>query len=153
MSTSPVATTSPTPAPPALPDAAQENSKGGAVAFARHFLEVVNFSIVSGNTEILNRTSLRSCVSCRNIAEEIADVYGGGGHVKGGDLAATGFSVLPSGRRGMWAVGLEVKADRQLIQPHADSKPRFVRGGKYSLTLDVRRVGAAWRIARMERAR
>jgi hypothetical protein len=150
--TSPVTTTSPTPAPPVLPAAARENSKAGAVAFARHFVEVVNFSTVFGNTDRLNRTSLRSCVSCRNIAEAIADVYGAGGHVKGGELTVTGFSVLPSARD-MWTVGIEVKTDRQLIQSSANSKPRFVKGGSYSLTLDVRRIGEAWRIARMERAR
>lgn len=151
--TSPVTTTSPTPEPPELPAAARRNTKAGAIAFTHHFLEIVNFSTASGNTETLNQLSLRSCVSCRNIAEAVVDVYSRGGDVQGGDLAATHFSVLPSRRRDMWTVGLEVNARRQLIKSSHGSRPRMVRGGKYSLTVEIRRLEGSWQIARMERAR
>jgi hypothetical protein len=152
--TSPVATESPTtPEPPVLPAAARENTKAGAVAFARFYVKILNFAVESGRVDVFRAATLRTCVSCRNIAEVLSEVYAHGGYVRGGDLTVKQYSVLPASRPQEWTLGLEVTAERQIIRSTKHAPPRSLKGGEYSLTLDVRRVGNLWRIARMERAR
>ena len=151
--TTPVTTTSPTPAPPELPARAQKNTKAGAVAFAHHFIEILNYSAATGEVAALKDVSLRACESCTNITQAIADVYRKGGDLRRGELKVRGFSVLAGRRMGQWTVGLEVVAETQILRMNSEARPRRLRGGNYSVTLDVKRNGLDWAVSRMERAR
>jgi hypothetical protein len=142
----------PTPTPPSLPASARKPTKAGAVAFAYHFVDVLNYSAASGHLNELHRVSTSSCVSCRNVARGLSDVYEAGGSLRGGDLTVKGHSAL-RGNASLWTVGLEVSTAPQVIKATSNAPSRRVKGGSYSLTVDVKRQGFRWVIPRFERAR
>jgi Family of unknown function (DUF6318) len=142
----------PTPKPPSLPASARKPNKAGAVAFAYHFVDVLNYSAASGHLKELHEVSTSSCVSCRNVARGLSDVYAAGGSLRGGDLKVKGHSALRA-NASLWTVGLEVSTAPQIIKASSNASPRRVKGGSYSLTVDVMRHDAGWVIPRFERAR
>lgn len=81
----PVVTPSSTPtAAPVLPEQAKGNTKAGAIAFVRHYVDVVNFAIETGRTGDLANLSHKSCGSCDRLIENVSKVYAGGGWITGG---------------------------------------------------------------------
>ncbi len=61
-SESPSASASPT--PPAMPAAAKNQSKAGAIAFARHYVDVINYAQSTGDLEALQAVEDKACKSC-----------------------------------------------------------------------------------------
>ena len=51
-------TTSASPTAPALPEAAMANTKAGAVAFARHYIELINYAQATGTRVHCGRSRL-----------------------------------------------------------------------------------------------
>lgn len=86
---SPTASASPT--PPAMPAAARKKTKAGAIAFARHFMEVLNYSGGNGDTHPLRQTFNGLCNRCDGIADGIDRTYALGGSYTGGDWTPTRF--------------------------------------------------------------
>jgi hypothetical protein len=150
-STTPAASP-PTPTPPSLPASARKPTKAGAVAFAYHFVDVLNYSAASGRLGELQEVSDSRCASCRNVARGLADVYEAGGSLHGGGLKVKAHSALRAGPS-LWTVGLEVSTAPQVIKASSNARPRRLKGGSYSLTVDVKRQGARWIIPRFERER
>ena len=60
-STSPVSTS---PSAPGMPQAAKENTKAGAIAFARHLVVLVNYSQSTGDVSSLAAVAGEACESC-----------------------------------------------------------------------------------------
>jgi hypothetical protein len=80
--TSPVTTTSPTPAPPELPTAARKNTKAGAVAFAHHYINLINFAAQSGDMDGLRWASQPQCRGCARLMQSIQKIYSQGGWIR-----------------------------------------------------------------------
>jgi hypothetical protein len=97
--TSPVSTT---PTPPAMPDAAKANTKAGAIAFVRHYIELINYAQATGDVEVLSGVEDASCRSCTQGRTYLASIYGAGGHVAGGEWTIRHASAKSSGEN--WAV-------------------------------------------------
>lgn len=49
---------------PKLPDAAKENSKVGATAFAEYYFDLINYTVESNDAEPLKQSSTRDCEVC-----------------------------------------------------------------------------------------
>ena len=88
---SPTATASASPTPPAMPAAARQKTKAGAVAFTRHFMEVLNYSGGSGETRAFRGTFNALCTRCDGIADGIEQTYSLGGSYIGGEWTPTRF--------------------------------------------------------------
>jgi hypothetical protein len=150
--TSPVATESPTtPEPPVLPAAARENTKAGAVAFAHHYIDVVNYVRNSGDTRRLRRLGSSTCESCVAIADLAEDIYAEGGSLQGGRWSVTGSSALPGATQHEWQVVTNVRVSEQLFRPRAGAPAERRRAEKTTLLFMVRRASARWVIASLER--
>lgn len=89
-SPSPTASASATPMPPALPAAAKEKTKAGAIAATRHFVEALNYSGRTGDTQSLRRAYVSLCTRCEAIADGIDTTYRQGGSYNGGDWVVDG---------------------------------------------------------------
>src|ERR1700712_2421290 len=63
--------------PPALPPAAK--TKAGAIAFARTFIESVNYAGVAGDTAPLRAMYIPFCTRCEALADGIDQTYAAGG--------------------------------------------------------------------------
>lgn len=70
------------------PAAWEEKSTEGAVAFARHWVEVFNEAQMTGNTSDLRAASAPSCGTCAGVADQVDELYKGGGR-----LQSEGWSV------------------------------------------------------------
>lgn len=69
--------------PPVLPEAAKENSEEGAIAFAQHFIDVLNYSTSSLDDEYLEVISATDCKYCTRVTAMIQDTKKAGGTVDG----------------------------------------------------------------------
>ena len=69
--------------PPAMPSAAQSKAPEGQVAFVRHVVEVLNYSVSSGSTEELERLLAPGCEGCRRYVARVRSDNAGQGHVDG----------------------------------------------------------------------
>jgi hypothetical protein len=143
------ATSPPTPTPPPLPASAQQPTKAGAVAFAYHFVDVLNYSSLTGELDALHHASSPRCESCVNISGAIREVYGAGGQVDGGQLSIRNYSLVPAAPRRGWTLAIQVHAKPQVIRATAESDPKRIERGRYWLTLDVRPKQSSWVVDRM----
>lgn len=80
---------SPEPTPevtaPALPELAEDDSPAGAEAFARHYIEVLNYSALTGDTALLEELSADDCSGCIKYIELYKSTYENGGYFKNSD--------------------------------------------------------------------
>lgn len=83
-SASPSPSASPSATPPVLPAAAKSKTKAGAIAFARHFIELVNYASAAGQTKELRANFNSLCTKCTAFADTIDQTYSDGGRIEGG---------------------------------------------------------------------
>ncbi|WP_010146169.1 DUF6318 family protein [Serinicoccus profundi] len=56
--------------PPEMPAEAEEQTEGGAEAFAEHYIAVLNWAYMTGETELAESLSDPECTSCAGLIEE-----------------------------------------------------------------------------------
>jgi hypothetical protein len=108
-STSPVATTSPSPTPPALPAAARRNSKAGAVAFAHHYIDLINYAAATGATDTLRASSESRCRGCARLIRSIDDIYSHGGWIRTPGWQPQSWTSLGKARDREWEITVSVR--------------------------------------------
>jgi hypothetical protein len=74
---------------PSPPKAAK--NRAGAIAFANFFIELVNYSSLSGDTTELRRNYVPLCTKCEAFADVVDKTYASGGKITGGDWHAVHF--------------------------------------------------------------
>jgi hypothetical protein len=146
-SPSPTATST-TPTPPALPAAAKKNTKAGAIAFVRHYVEVLNYAQESGDVEAIRELSSTACETCKSVAGVISDLYERGGTVKGGERTV-GRHVAQRGSGG-WLVLLRVRSAPQRISIPGE-ETRELPGGSKSEEFLVTPDEDGWKVSRWSR--
>lgn len=82
---SPSASPSASPRAPALPAAAKEKTRAGAIAFARSFMDALNYAGATGDTRLLRSAYIKLCTRCEAISDSIDETYAGGGKIEGGE--------------------------------------------------------------------
>ena len=95
-STTPSATVSPA---PSMPPAAGKRTKAGAIAFVRHFVELTNRALESGDFAKWDQLVSDDCQSCAEFRSAVTDIYADGGSVHGGVLSPTQVVLAPGGLR------------------------------------------------------
>jgi hypothetical protein len=97
--TSPVSTT---PSPPVMPDAAKANTKAGAIAFVRHYIDLVNYAQATGDVNALEEVEDHGCKSCEHGQTYLSSIYEAKGHIDGGQWTIRRVTAEKSGEN--WAV-------------------------------------------------
>lgn len=129
--TSSAASTPTTPAPtasgpvePTMPAAAEGDDAAAAEAFVEFYWEVANYAQETGDTEALARWSAKSCVGCRAAIDLVNDVYGSGGHIRGGlaSVSIVSSRELRAGERDLYEVVFDVVNSRQTLDRPGDSE-------------------------------
>jgi hypothetical protein len=93
----PPVTASPTasaPVAPTMPAAAKQHTREGAEAFARHFIDAVNYAQQTGKTGMVRSLSAPRCESCAQYVSDVHDWYRDGS-VRGGLLTIKGIRAQP----------------------------------------------------------
>jgi hypothetical protein len=105
----------------------EPDTKAGALAFVRRYVEMLNRAQATGDVSELRRLSSSSCVTCGRVARSLASLYSTGGHLEGGTWTGLKWLALPREQR--WAVVVLLASSRQLV--FRNQKPvQVFRGSK-----------------------
>jgi hypothetical protein len=130
----------------------EKRTRAGAEAFAKHWIEVFNTSMVSGETEDLRAISLKSCETCSNFARVTEEQYAGGGSVE-----STGWRVkqavghgdgLKSG--GPYLVALNIRQPKELFKNPAPEKDELTLAHNTTYSASLRWQSGHWRMDRLD---
>lgn len=75
-------TETPLTSPPKLPEAAKGTDETAAIAFAKHYIDVLSYAAVTGDTAYLRTLSSSECIECLKYPELYETVYKDGGYFK-----------------------------------------------------------------------
>jgi hypothetical protein len=135
--------------PAADPQPWEEKSKAGAVAFARHWIDVFNEAQATGEVEDLAALSSPNCKTCRGYVDQLRDLYGAGGR-----LESEGWRVLvvaPSGGEITDKAEVTVRVNRSVQRVmDGDGKSEQFPGGKATYSADLV-WSDGWRMDRLVR--
>jgi len=77
-----------------MPAAAKQHTREGAEAFARHFIDVINYAQETGETDAMGSISAPRCESCAQYISDIHEWYSEGS-VRGGLLTIKRLQTQP----------------------------------------------------------
>ena len=125
-STTPVSTT---PSAPAMPDAAKENTKAGAIAFVRHYVEVLNYAQATGDVSALDSLEDPRCSSCDRVRSYLAGIYKAHGHVNGGAWTIKRIGASAGHDPDSWVVDVAGEFAPSSVSPSPGASPSSAAGG------------------------
>jgi hypothetical protein len=147
---SPTTSASPTPTPPVMPDAAKANTKAGAVAFVKYYIELINHAQATGDVDALAAVEDPGCRSCASARETVTEIYKSGGHIEGGAFTGSIDSAARRPDLKGWTVFAVVSfGPQKVIRP---SGTQSLKGGRSVMTLIVKHRAEQWRVLQWSRA-
>ena len=105
-----------------MPEAAGAKTKAGATAFARGFIDALNYAGSTGDTKPLRRLYLALCTRCEAIADGIDQTYAAGGKIEGGSWHVTSVKFYAI-RNGVAFLDALVDYDAQTWTRSTDAQP------------------------------
>jgi hypothetical protein len=135
-----------------MPDAAKANTKAGAIAFVRYYVELQNYASTSGETDALRALAATDCASCRAITDLIDRVYGAGGHIDGTgwEFLTASAADIAAGPTDLQYIDVAFRIHSQAIFVSPGASPSTYKGSPRRLmTFGLSRPGAAWHVARI----
>jgi hypothetical protein len=148
--TSPVSTTPPA---PVMPEEAEADTKAGAIAFVKYYVELINRAQSNGSVDDLARTEDPACKSCASGRRYISKVYQAGGHIEGGDLKIDVVHSLPNGSINGWTIDARLTFGPQtVVRPSENPSTQHLDGGQTPVTFLVSRSSSGWIVHEWTRA-
>jgi hypothetical protein len=138
--------------PPLLPDLARQNTRAGAIAFVKHYVNVLNFVTFNGNVEAARVLDAGHCTSCNRMLGAIDSIYTKGGHVAGGAWTPTVVSDVRNPSRKGWTVDAKVSYGPQEVTRSANAQPQKYTGGGRVLTFILTFSPEGWKVSDWTRA-
>jgi hypothetical protein len=150
---SPSASPSPgaSPTPPAMPSAAQGTSAKAAKAFARFYIDAVNFASRTGDVSALKPLATLDCASCKSISHNIERIYSADGHITSEGWRLSSVSVVPGQPVSRPILELGVVQSPEVVVFKAGSSPKHFPGGKQPMTMHLVHRKSAWLVTRLDR--
>jgi hypothetical protein len=148
-SPSPSATTSAsaTPSPPVMPDAAKANTKAGAVAFVKYYIDTFNFAQATGSSAGLASLSSAHCRECSAVLQGLRRIYNAHGHIEGGSLDVAAATADYNGAERLWFVLVQIESGPQKLYDTADGDPKHLPGGRRSMDFSLVQRDGNWKVA------
>lgn len=141
----------PTVAEPVLPAAAKGITVSSADAFARFYLQVIDYATATGQVGLLNRSSDKGCISCGQLSKLYGSIYKAGGSVTG-DFRSNNVAISGVRLTGTKAavVTLRSTAGRHIVKHSATAKPTTYTGETATWTLTLANASGQWVMYEME---
>jgi hypothetical protein len=150
----PSVSTTPSPTAPVMPAAASENTKAGAIAFVRYYIELINHAQATGDVAALAAVEEPGCKSCTQGREYIQGIYSAGGHIENGQLRVRVLSVLRNAAINGWTVDARLSFGPQtVIKPSATPTAQQLQGGSVPITVLISKQTDRWSVTEWTRAR
>ncbi len=119
-----------------MPPEARANSKAGAIAFVKHYIDVFNYASNTGDVEELQRLSDPKCAGCTKYIDLIEKTYDAGGYFKDSGWAVSSAK-LDSGST-HWGILTKTEAPGGTYRESKSSAPRRTPPDTYNLYFHVR---------------
>jgi len=133
-----------------MPAEAEGNTRKGAKAFVRHYIETLNYTTATGDTSTLAALDDGSCRSCSAIIGRVRNVYGAGGSIESRGWVIKSLAVVGQPKRPLVDAGL-LLSPQSVTKQRGDRPVRF-KGGRLPVTFRLIRVGHGWRVDEWARA-
>lgn len=149
-SSSPSPSPSPTDAAPTLPAEAQGTSEKAAKAFVRHYIDLVNFAMRTGDTSELASLSNEECSTCRAIVARIEEVYENGGRLEGHGWRVRTLTYLATGGKRTALVAAGIRISPQMAYVASDSAASHSPASRGNLDFSLSRTPSGWQVTGLE---
>jgi hypothetical protein len=133
-----------------MPAKAKEDSAAGAVAFVRYWLNLLNYSGRTLDSDRLRKASSTRCVDCDAIADFIDKVKSHGGEIDGRGWQLLGTRDVHALNNRSFIIRGRVQVDAQRVVPRRGDKAQTFAGANRVKTFVVARSGPNWRLARLD---
>ncbi|MDF1703383.1 MAG: DUF6318 family protein [Aeromicrobium sp.] len=137
-------TPEPSATPPPLPEAATQETAEGAASFVDHYLDVMNYASLTGDTAPLKALSEKDCGGCQDYVEHYENRATAGGTVRGGEFSAGEISVAPYGTDLSLQTELTIAAGS--VTETAESVEEEFAASSEVVTLIARFGNGSWRV-------
>jgi len=149
---SPTASSTGRVAPP-LPPAATAHTKAGAIAFVRHYIDLINYTQATGDTGPIRTLESRQCSSCRSANNYIQRLYERGGRITGGAARVEKtLDALPNPESHGFTIDVLLTSGAQIVQDPG-RQTQHLQGARLIATVQVAPSGKTWRVNELSRAR
>lgn len=140
----PDSTTSPSPTttPPPLPEAATQETAEGAATFVDHYLDVLNYATVTGDTSPVEELSGTSCEACTQFARTVAQIYDDGGRITGGEWSTDDLVVAQ--HAGYWTAAGIVSTAAGTQQDSRNATARAAAETSVHIEFVLERTATDW---------
>jgi hypothetical protein len=144
-STSPVSTT---PSAPVLPEEAKADTKAGAIAFVKYYVELINHAQATGDVDVLAAVEDPGCESCSKGRTVLEEIYKAGGTIHGGELTFKLTNEARSPRYRGWVVSGSLAFAPQTVTRTAGGATQELSGGTTIVNAFVSKANDAreWRV-------
>ena len=126
-------------------------TKAGAIAFGRHYAELVNHAQSTGNTNVLSAIETSDSETCKKSHASVERIYNAGGSIRGGDWSVEQIFATPNPATKGWLVSAIVSFGPQTIVWPSPKKSERLTGGKLPINLQLKWAGSAWKVAECTR--
>lgn len=144
---------SPTPSPtasstgraaPPLPQAATAHTKAGAIAFVRHYIDLINYAQATGDTKPIRAVEGPHCSSCTSANGYVERLYARGGRLVGGVASITKvLDAQPNPTTHGYSIDVVLDSSPQVVYDPRRRTQRL-RGAHLVATVQVAPSGQAW---------
>ncbi len=128
---------------PTLPAAAEGDSVRSAEAFVRHYIELLNYAMTTGDTKAF-RSASRDCEGCDRYAELFEEVTQAGGYSRTRGWSPTYLGV--SRQAAFFTALVDVRAAKLRLKPSEEAKVQIADPDRYGLRLTIRRDDNTWSV-------
>jgi hypothetical protein len=126
----------PAPTPPTMPAQAEGTSPDAAKAFARYFVQTINFAMSTGDTSPLRTASADACATCRAIADKIDESHAGPAFLEGRGWRPRGFQyVRVAADEALVAVPVRISAQKSYASTGAQPTETVPSRGNLDLRM------------------
>ena len=149
---------SPSPSPtgptaPALPRAARQHTKAGAIAFVRHYIDLINYAQASGDVAVVSSASVAGCSSCNSTNRYLHRLHASGGQLVGGRTAIREvLDALSPTLYGDYVIDLAITI-KPSVEIKGDGHRHRYKGGRNVLSVFPKWTHGKWKVAQWTRAK
>ena len=111
------------PTAPPLPPEARGTTPKAAEAFSRHYVDLINYAMHSGDTEPMRSLARSTCSTCRVIASDIDGIYAKSGHIERGDWRVGDVRSMPVPAGSDQRVLLKIRILKQIVYKKSGAPP------------------------------
>ena len=147
---------SPSPSPTESTSAAAEpkawevKSEAGAVAFAKHWIDVFNEAKSNGETAELANMSAQSCRSCMNFVDFLDELYGSGGRFESKGWHVTQVSNPSSLQQSEADVSMRIRQSPERVHRTNPSRVERFPGGVVTYTAGLKWRDGQWVMTQLD---